>query len=253
MANRVFVRGEYSKSVTLGKNVAAIAFVLKSTKAHTLSEEQTNNLVSLAKKGDKTAANAIVEDNMQLVISIARSFQFVTYNNEVMDLGDLINEGAIGLAQAIENYNPTKGNFSNLACAYIRRAIVMYIGNCARVVRCPLNKQQDNDLRHDSLDVQFSDDNDTTKGDMLSNESDNINADLDSLSMDIARVLATTLTDKESEVLCAYFGIGTRQMPMWEIAEINHVTEERVRQLVKSSIAKIGRDKDAVKLLQSYL
>lgn len=253
MANRVFIRGEYAKSVTLGKNVSAIAFVLKSTKAHTLTEEDTNNLVSLARKGDTKAANAVVEDNMQLVISIARSFQFVTYNNEVMDLGDLINEGAMGVISAIENYNPTKGNFSNLACAYIRRAIVMYIGNCARVVRCPLNKQEQNDLRHDSLDVQFSDDNDTTKGDMLSNESDNIKADLDSLSMDIARVLAYTLTDKESEVLCAYFGIGTRQMPMWEIAEINHVTEERVRQLIKSSLSKIGRNKDAVKLLQSYL
>lgn len=252
MANKVFIRGEYAKSVTLSKNVSAIAFVLKSTKAHSLTEEDTNNLVSLAKKGDTKAANAIVEDNMQLVISIARSFQFVTYNNEVMDLGDLINEGAIGLTQAIENYNPTKGNFSNLACAYIRRAIVMYIGNSARVVRCPLNKQSENDLRHDSLDVQFSDDNDTTKGDMLSNESDNIKADLDSLSMDIARVL-NTLADKERDILCAYFGIGTRQIPMWEIADKKHLTEERVRQLVKSSIAKIGRNKDAVKLLQSYL
>lgn len=252
MANRVFIRGEYAKSVTLGKNVAAIAFVLKSTKAHTLTEEDTNNLVLLAKKGDTKAANAVVEDNMQLVISIARSFQFVTYNNEVMDLGDLINEGAMGVISAIENYNPTKGNFSNLACAYIRRAIVMYIGNCARVVRCPLNKQEQNDLRHDSLDVQFSDDNDTTKGDMLSNESDNIKADLDSLSEDIARVL-NTLADKERDILCAYFGIGTRQMPMWEIADKKHLTEERVRQLVKSSIAKIGKNKDAVKLLQSYL
>ena len=252
MSKKVFIRGEYAKSVTLEKNVKDIRFILSATKRHSLSDSETNELVEKAKKGDTKAQNALVEDNADLVLSIARSFQFVTYDT-LISLSDLFNEGSMGIILAIPNYDSTKGNFSNLASAYIRREIVEFIQNNGRIVRRPCNKQDGETLRHTSLDEPISDEDGDTKGDMLTTDTLAVRTNLDSLSLDIARVLNGLLTERETDIVCRSFGFGQQAQANWEIADIYGMTEERVRQIVVGSIGKIKADTAAMAILRKYI
>ena len=75
------------------------------------------------KEGDKEAARLLVLSNLKLVVKIA-----LGYYNTYMNVRDLIQEGNIGLMQAVKKYNPYKGTkFSTYASFWIRAYILKYI------------------------------------------------------------------------------------------------------------------------------
>ncbi len=75
--------------------------------------------------GDKEAARTLVLSNLKLVVKIA-----LGYYNTYMNVRDLIQEGNIGLMQAVKKYNPYKGTkFSTYASFWIRAYILKYIRN----------------------------------------------------------------------------------------------------------------------------
>lgn len=75
---------------------------------------------------------------MRLVINIARS-----YRNKSVPLEDLIQEGAIGLMQAAERFDPARGfRFSTYATHWIRQAIGRAIDNKAKAIRIPAHVSQ---------------------------------------------------------------------------------------------------------------
>lgn len=97
----------------------------------TLEEEQV--LTRRAREGDVLARQKLVESNMRLVINIAR-----TYHSRSVPLEDLIQEGAIGLIQAIQRFDPDKGfRFSTYATHWVRQAIGRAIDNKAKAIRLP--------------------------------------------------------------------------------------------------------------------
>lgn len=97
----------------------------------TLEEEQV--LTRRAREGDVLARQKLVESNMRLVINIAR-----TYHSRAVPLEDLIQEGAIGLIQAIQRFDPDKGfRFSTYATHWVRQAIGRAIDNKAKAIRLP--------------------------------------------------------------------------------------------------------------------
>ncbi len=75
--------------------------------------------------GDKQAARTLVLSNLKLVVKIA-----LGYYNTYMNVRDLIQEGNIGLMQAVKKYNPYKGTkFSTYASFWIRAYILKFIRN----------------------------------------------------------------------------------------------------------------------------
>jgi RNA polymerase primary sigma factor len=75
---------------------------------------------------------------MRLVINIAK-----TYRNRAIPLEDLIQEGAIGLMQAAERFDPDKGfRFSTYATHWIRQAIGRAIDNKSKAIRLPAHVSQ---------------------------------------------------------------------------------------------------------------
>jgi RNA polymerase sigma-32 factor len=77
------------------------------------------------KEKDKDAARLLVLSNLKLVVKIA-----LGYYNTYMNVRDLIQEGNIGLMQAVKKYNPYKGTkFSTYASFWIRAYILKYIRN----------------------------------------------------------------------------------------------------------------------------
>ncbi len=114
------------------------SYIGRLTQARLLSEAEENEVTRAVRAGDPEAKRRLVEANMRLVINIAKN-----YKNRSVSLEDLIQEGAIGLMQAAERYEPDKGfRFSTYATHWIRQAIGRAIDNKARTIRVPAHVSQ---------------------------------------------------------------------------------------------------------------
>lgn len=98
-----------------------------------INREETNRLWALAKKGDKKAKHQILENNLRLVVPTAKRFL-----RPGMELMDLIEEGNLGLLQAIDKFDPSKGyRFSTYAVYWIEQYIRKYIEEQSGSIKIP--------------------------------------------------------------------------------------------------------------------
>ena len=109
--------------------------------------------------------------------------------------------------------------------------------------------------RHISVDAPFVEGEDNSLLDVMVND-DSPNADRalinESLSKEIERVLAHTLSDRERDIVKKFFGIGVTEMTLEEIGDEFGLTRERVRQIKEKAIRKL-RPTSKSKLLKSFL
>ena len=98
-----------------------------------LSPEEEKELLHLAATGDAKAANKLVEHNLRLVVSIAKR-----YRGCGIPFLDLIQEGNVGLINAVKKYNFARNTrFSTCATWYIRQAISKALTDQSRTIRIP--------------------------------------------------------------------------------------------------------------------
>ena len=101
-----------------------------------LTRDQENDYAVRAATGEKFAQDMLVKSNLRFVVNVAKKYQ-----NQGMPLSDLISEGNIGLMNAIEKYDVTKGyHFISYAVWWIRQAILKAICEKSRMIRLPLNR-----------------------------------------------------------------------------------------------------------------
>src|SRR5580693_7213375 len=125
-----------SKQITNRESQSLDKYLQEIGKVDLLTPDEEVELAKRIKEGDQIALEKLTKANLRFVVSVAKQYQ-----NQGLSLGDLINEGNLGLIKAAQRFDETKGfKFISYAVWWIRQSILSAIAEQSRIVRLPLNQ-----------------------------------------------------------------------------------------------------------------
>jgi RNA polymerase primary sigma factor len=202
----------------------------------------------------------LLEGNLRFVITVAKQYQ-----NQGMELGDLIAEGNFGLMKAIKNFDWTKKlRFISYAVWWIKQSIIQSLNENSRTIRLPVNVVQDlqkakkeSQKNNTELDSRFTslpkvidlDMNINEEGDTLVDLIENTNAVQPDESFNTAEILKeklrgimSILDERERLIVEDYFGLSGTPRTLEDIGQDFKLTKERVRQIKEKALRKLRNE-----------
>ena len=202
----------------------------------------------------------LLEGNLRFVITVAKQYQ-----NQGIDLADLIAEGNFGLMKAIKNFDWTKNNrFISYAVWWIKQSILQSLNENSRTIRLPVNVVQDmykekkenektnKDLSDKfatlpkiiDLDMHINEDGDTLV-DVIKNDNaespDEVFSNKDALKGKMIKIMSM-LDDRERAIVEDYYGITGTPRTLEDIGSDFSLTKERVRQIKEKALRKLRNE-----------
>lgn len=126
-----------SRSITNRESESLEKYLREINKLELLTPDEELQLFPLIRNGNRPALDRLTKANLRFVVSVAKQYQ-----HQGLSLSDLINEGNIGLINAANKFDETKGfKFISYAVWWIRQGILQALANDAQLIRIPYNKR----------------------------------------------------------------------------------------------------------------
>src|SRR5438552_2620530 len=124
-----------SKTITSRENASVNLYLSEiSRKPMITAEEEIILSRRIREHGDESSLRELTTANLRFVVSVAKQYQ-----NQGLSLGDLINEGNIGLMKAARRFDETRGfKFISYAVWWIRQSILKALADQSLIVLLPL-------------------------------------------------------------------------------------------------------------------
>lgn len=281
-----------TKSITNRESQSLEKYLQEIGKVELISPEEEVKLATLIKQGDQMALDRLTKANLRFVVSVAkqyqnqglslpdlinegnlglikaaqrfdetRGFKFISYavwwirQSILQSLAEQsrivrLPLNKVGLTNRIQKA------YSLLEQQFEREPSPEELAEVLQMDLEEVSATLGLSARHVSMDTPMSEGEDSTLLDVLENpNAEKTDAGLDhkeSLIIEIDRSLKT-LTERQKEVICFFFGIGVdHPMSLEDIGEKFNLTRERVRQIKDKAITKL-RAANRCKMLRTYL
>jgi RNA polymerase primary sigma factor len=235
-------------------------------KIKVMTPDRERELAKLMKSDDTTISQRkkieeeLLTGNLRFVITVAKQYQ-----NQGLDLSDLIAEGNLGLMKAIKNFDWNKDlRFISYAVWWVKQSIIQSLNDNSRTIRLPVNVVQDlqkakkeveqSGKKLDDkfaslpsmidLDMNINEDGDTLIDMIVNKDADLPDAGFDTKDIlkDKLMTLLNVLDDREKIIVGDYFGLTGTPRTLEDIGSDFGLTKERVRQIKEKALRRLRND-----------
>jgi len=255
------------KQFSIGLDQKQIAYYLKDVKKlKVMTPERERELSEIMCSGNvseeqkNSIYQELIDGNLRFVITVAKQYQ-----NQGMDLDDLIAEGNVGLLKAIQNFDWTKKlRFISYAVWWIKQSIFQSLNEHSRTIRLPVNivqemqkeKKNFKPINEFEFNDKFANLPTTSSYNKINEEGDEYISSLadtngempddpfDTKVQLIAKLMTMLdiLDSRERGIISEYFGLSGKPKTLEEIGSGLNLTKERVRQIKEKALSKLRND-----------